>query len=54
MQIKKGPFGYFAVEKLDSPDKLCSYAEEVIAGNKSDFYLTPVTEFYGSGVMCCY
>ena len=54
MQIKKGPFGYFAVEKFDSPDKLCSYAEEVIAGNKSDFYLTPVTEFYGSGVMCCY
>ena len=54
MQIKKGPFGYFAVEKLDSPDKLCSYAEEVIAGNKSDFYLTPVTEFFGSGVMCCY
>ena len=54
MQIKKVPFGYFAVEKFDSPDKLCSYAEEVIAGNKSDFYLTPVTEFYGSGVMCCY
>lgn len=52
MQIKRGPFGYFATEKFDSPDRLCSYAEEVIAGNKSDFYLTPVTEQIGTGVMC--
>ena len=52
MQIKRGPFGYFATEKFDSPDRLCTYAEEVIAGNKSDFYLTPVTEQIGTGVMC--
>ena len=52
MQIKRGPFGYFATEKFDSPDRLCTYAEEVIAGNKSDFYLTPVTEQIGSGAMC--
>ena len=52
MQIKRGPFGYFATEKFDSPDRLCTYAEEVIAGNKSDFYLTPVTEQIGAGVMC--
>ena len=54
MQIKKGPFGYFAVEKLDSPDRLCSYAEEVITGNKSDFYLSPSAEYVGAGVLCCY
>ena len=52
MQIKRGPFGYFATEKFDSPDILCTYAEEVIAGNKSDFYLTPVTEQIGAGAMC--
>ena len=52
MQIKRGPFGYFATEKFDSPDRLCTYAEEVIAGNKSDFYLTPVTEQLGTGAMC--
>lgn len=54
MQIKKGPYGYYAIEKLDSPDKICTYAEEVIAGNKTDFYLQPVTEYMGSGVMCCF
>ena len=54
MQIKKGPYGYYAIEKLDSPDRLCTYAEEVIAGNRSDFYLQPVTEFMGSGAMCCF
>ena len=54
MQIKKGPYGYYAIEKLDSPDKICAYAEEVIAGNKSDFYLQPVTELFGSAAMCCF
>ena len=54
MQIKKGPYGYYAIEKLDSPDKICAYAEEVIAGNKSDFYLQPVTELFGSVAMCCF
>lgn len=54
MQIKKGPYGYYAIEKFDSPDKLCSYAEEVIAGNKTDFYLRPVTEIFGSGAMCSF
>lgn len=54
MQIKKGPYGYYAIEKLDSPDRLCTYAEEVIAGNKTDFYLQPVTEYIGSGIMCCF
>ena len=54
MQIKKGPYGYYAIEKLDSPDKICAYAEEVIAGNKSDFYLKPSTEYIGSGVLCCF
>ena len=54
MQIKKGPYGYYAIEKFDSPDKLCSYAEEVIAGNKSDFYLRPVTDLIGTGAMCSF
>lgn len=54
MQIKKGPYGYYAVEKLEEPDRLCTYAEEVIAGNKSDFYLTPCTEYMGPNVMCYY
>ena len=54
MQIKKGPYGYYAIEKIDDPDRLCTYAEEVIAGNKSDFYLTPSTEYIGSNIMCCY
>ena len=54
MQIKKGPYGYYAIEKLDSPDKICAYAEEVIAGNKSDFYLQPVTDLFGSGAMCSF
>ena len=54
MQIRKGPFGYFAFEKFDNPDILSSYAEEVIAGNKSDFYLKPSMEYFGGGVMCCY
>lgn len=54
MQIKKGPYGYYALEKFDSPDKICTYAEEVIAGNRSDFYLIPSTEYIGSGMMCCF
>ena len=52
MQIKKGPYGYYAIEKFDSPDILSNYAEEVIAGNKSDFYITPGTEALGTGAMC--
>ena len=35
MQIKKGPFGYFAVERFDSPECIFSYAGEVIAMNRS-------------------
>ena len=54
MQIKKGPFGYYACEKFDDPDRLCTYAEEVITGNRSDFYLKPSTEYIGSGVLCCF
>ena len=54
MQIKKGPYGYYALEKFDSPDRLCTYAEEVIAGNRSDFYLKPNTEYIGSGIMCSF
>ena len=54
MQIKKGPYGYYAMEKFDDPDILCTYAEEVIDGNISDFYLKPNTEYIGSGIMCCF
>lgn len=54
MQIKKGPYGYYAVEKFDSPESLCTYAGEVIAGDRSDFYLKPSTEYIGSGFMCCF
>ena len=54
MQIKKGPYGYFAIKKFDDPDILCTYAEEVIDGNRSDFYLKPNTEYIGSGIMCCF
>ena len=35
MQIKKGPFGYFAVERFDSPEFIFNYAGEVIAMNRS-------------------
>ena len=35
MLIKKGPFGYFAVERFDSPDCIFNYAGEVIAKNRS-------------------
>ena len=51
MQIKKGPYGYYALEKFDDPECLCTYAEEVIAGNSSDFYLKPGTEYAGRGIM---
>lgn len=54
MQIKKGPYGYYAIEKFDDPESLCTYAEEVIAGNSSDFYLKPSTEYAGNGIMCCF
>lgn len=54
MQIKKGPYGYFAIKKFDDPDILCTYAEEVIDGNRLDFYLKPNTEYIGSGIMCCF
>jgi len=54
MQIKKGPFGYYAIEKLNDPGSICRYAEEVIAGNKSDFYLKPAAEQLGNGVLCCF
>lgn len=54
MQIKKGPYGYYALEKFDDPDSLCTYAEEVIAGYSSDFYLKPGTEYAGSGIMCSF
>ena len=54
MQIKKGPYGYYALEKFDDPESLCTYAEEVIAGNSSDFYLKPSTEYAGTGIMCCF
>ncbi len=35
MLIKKGPFGYFAVERFDSPEFIFNYAGEVIAMNRS-------------------
>ena len=35
MLIKKGPFGYFAVERFDSPECIFSYAGEVIDVNRS-------------------
>ena len=35
MLIKKGPFGYFAVERFDSPECIFSYACEVIDRNRS-------------------
>lgn len=35
MLIKKGPFGYFAVERFDSPGCISGYAGEVIALNRS-------------------
>lgn len=35
MLIKKGPFGYFAVERFDSPECIFGYAGEVIAANRS-------------------
>ena len=54
MQIRKGPFGYYAYEKFDSPERLCTYAEEVIAGNRSDFLLPVITEHFGSAVLCSY
>ena len=54
MQIKKGPYGYYALEKFDDPESLCTYAEEVIAGNSSDFYLKPSTEYLGRGIMCSF
>ena len=54
MQIKKGPYGYYALEKFDDPESLCTYAEEVIAGNSSDFYLKPSTEYFGSGILCSF
>jgi hypothetical protein len=54
MQIKKGPYGYYALEKFDDPEALCTYAEEVIAGNSSDFYLKPSTEYLGRGIMCSF
>lgn len=54
MQIKKGPYGYYAIKKFDDPDILCTYAEEVIDGNIADFYLKPDTEYLGSGIMCCF
>ena len=35
MLIKKGPFGYFAVERFDSSECIFSYAGEVIEKNRS-------------------
>ena len=35
MLIKKGPFGYFAVERFDSSECIFSYAGEVIDKNRS-------------------
>ncbi len=35
MLIKKGPFGYFAVERFDSPECIFDYAGEVIDRNRS-------------------
>ena len=35
MFIKKGPFGYFAVERFDSPESIFNYAGEVIDRNRS-------------------
>ena len=54
MQIRKGPFGYYACEKFDSPDRICTYAEEVISGDRSDLYLPVSTEYFGSTVMCSF
>lgn len=35
MLIKKGPFGYFAVERFDSPECIFSYAGEIIDRNRA-------------------
>ncbi|MCQ2516706.1 MAG: FHA domain-containing protein [Saccharofermentans sp.] len=33
MEIRKGPFGHFAVEKIGSIDSICDYSREIISEN---------------------
>ena len=39
MKIRKGPYGYFAVERLGDSPKMCDYAFEVIDSSEEDILL---------------
>ena len=39
MEIRKGPYGYFAIEKLRSDSVICEYAMEIIDNKKEEHFL---------------
>jgi len=39
MEIRKGPYGYFAIEKLRSDSVICEYAMEIIDNKKEELFL---------------
>ncbi len=50
MEIRKGPFGHFATEKIGSLDSICDYSREIISenilGHMLPVYINPSIEGY--------
>ena len=54
MKIRKGPFGYFAIEKIGSRDDIYEYASEMIDLNHCGIYLPCYINDGPGGITACF
>ncbi len=54
MKIRKGPFGYFAIEKIGSSDDIYEYAGEMIDMNRSGIFLPCYINDGPGGITACF
>ena len=54
MNIRKGPFGYFAIEKIGSRDDVYDYASEMIDMNRCGIYLPCYINDGPGGITACF
>ena len=54
MNIRKGPFGYFAIQKISSRDDIYEYASEMIDRNNCGLYLPCYINDGPGGITACF
>lgn len=54
MNIRKGPFGYFAIQKISSRDDIYEYASEMIDRNNCGIYLPCYINDGPGGITACF